>query len=99
MTILKGIPPAIPPALLYILARMGHGDELVIADANFPAESVAAQTPAGIVRCDAMSGSQVLQAVLQVRAWCPHGSTRTLREDGSLLRIATELDAPSGVAV
>lgn len=38
---LKGIPDSITPELLYVLAKMGHGDSLVIADANFPSDSVA----------------------------------------------------------
>lgn len=37
---LKGIPEIIPPELLKILAEMGHGDEIVISDAHFPACSV-----------------------------------------------------------
>lgn len=41
---LKGIPTSITPELLYALARMGHGDLLVIADANFPSDSVASNT-------------------------------------------------------
>lgn len=41
---LKGIDPRVPPALLDCLMRMGHGDEIVIADANFPSESIAAST-------------------------------------------------------
>ena len=40
---LKGIDPILGPDLLRALAAMGHGDEVVIADANFPAE---AQCPA-----------------------------------------------------
>ncbi|WP_026959208.1 MULTISPECIES: L-fucose mutarotase [Aliagarivorans] len=36
---LKGISPLIPPELLYQLARMGHGDELVLSDIHFPAHS------------------------------------------------------------
>lgn len=36
---LKGIPRSLGPQLLSILSRMGHGDELLIADANFPAFS------------------------------------------------------------
>ncbi|HAH70890.1 MAG TPA: ribose ABC transporter, partial [Succinivibrionaceae bacterium] len=39
---LKGISPLITPELLYALSAMGHGDALVIADANFPAKRVAA---------------------------------------------------------
>ena len=34
---LKGIPDILSPELIYALAQMGHGDELVLADANFPA--------------------------------------------------------------
>lgn len=37
---LKGIPPLITPELLKILCEMGHGDEILIADANFPAASI-----------------------------------------------------------
>ena len=36
---LKGIDPLLGPDLLRVLAAMGHGDELVIVDANFPAEA------------------------------------------------------------
>ena len=36
---LKGIHPAISPELLKILAEMGHGDEIVLSDAHFPAHS------------------------------------------------------------
>lgn len=39
---LKGIPSSICPELLYAIAKMGHGDTLVLADANFPSDSVAA---------------------------------------------------------
>ncbi|CAM9834377.1 unnamed protein product, partial [Phaeothamnion confervicola] len=39
---LIGVPESITPELLYALARMGHGDAVVIADANFPSDSVAA---------------------------------------------------------
>ena len=37
---LKGIPKIISPKLLKVLCEMGHGDRLVIADGNFPSESV-----------------------------------------------------------
>ena len=36
---LKGIPKIISPELLYTIASMGHGDEIVLADSNFPAAS------------------------------------------------------------
>ena len=41
------LPRAVNPQLLYALARMGHGDELVLADANFPSSSVAKHTTLG----------------------------------------------------
>ena len=41
---LKGIPISLTPELLYLLARMGHGDSLVIADANMPSDTIAAST-------------------------------------------------------
>lgn len=44
---LTGIPKIISPQLIKILMEMGHGDEIVIADANFPAASVAKETCTG----------------------------------------------------
>lgn len=41
---LIGVPATITPELLYVLARMGHGDSIVIADANFPSDSIALRT-------------------------------------------------------
>ncbi|KRW95246.1 RbsD/FucU family protein [Paracoccus sp. MKU1] len=41
---LKGIDPLIGPEVLAVLAQMGHGDEIAMVDANFPAASVAART-------------------------------------------------------
>ncbi len=42
---LKGIDPRISPELLYVLAQMGHGDDLAIVDANFPAHALARHLP------------------------------------------------------
>lgn len=42
---LKGIDPLLTPELLKVLAEMGHGDEIVVADANFTAASLAAGKP------------------------------------------------------
>jgi L-fucose mutarotase len=61
---LKGIPAILSPELLKILMEMGHGDELVIADANFPAASHAQK----LVRCDGHGVSQLLDAILQLFA-------------------------------
>jgi L-fucose mutarotase len=57
---LKGIPPILGPDLLYILRAMGHGDEIAIVDANYPAENAGPQ----VVRLDGLSATDVLDAVL-----------------------------------
>lgn len=57
---LKGISPLLSPELLKILAEMGHGDELVIGDANFPAQSMGQRC----VREDGHGGVALLDAVL-----------------------------------
>ncbi len=59
---LKGIPPIIPPDLLKILMEMGHGDELALADGNFPAASHARR----LVRCDGHGIPELLRAVLEL---------------------------------
>ena len=42
---LKGINPRITPEMLYVMAQMGHGDDLAIVDANFPAYALARHLP------------------------------------------------------
>jgi L-fucose mutarotase len=59
---LKGIPNILPPELLKILMEMGHGDEIVIADGNFPAASHAQR----LIRCDGLGALQLLDAILQL---------------------------------
>ena len=59
---LKGVPPDISPDLLRILAQMGHGDELVISDAHFPAYSISSN----VVRIDALTSSEVMEAILKL---------------------------------
>lgn len=59
---LKGIPPIISPELLKALAEMGHGDSLVIADGNFPAESVGKN--AIVIRADGHGVPEILDAIL-----------------------------------
>ena len=61
---LKGIPPIISPELLKALAEMGHGDRLVIADGNFPAESVGKN--AIVIRADGHGVPEILDAVLRL---------------------------------
>ena len=64
MTILKGVPRIIPAKLLSTLAKMGHGDTIVLADANFPAASVAACTAGGLINCDGVDGATMLKAIM-----------------------------------
>jgi L-fucose mutarotase len=59
---LKGIDPLLGPDLLYALAAMGHGDEIGIVDANFPAAS----TTRRLIRIDGASAPVVLSAVLSL---------------------------------
>ena len=59
---LKGIDKRISPELLKILAEMGHGDEIVIADGNFPSENYGTRT----VRADGLGGVEMLNAVLSL---------------------------------
>jgi L-fucose mutarotase len=44
---LKGLDPLLSPDLLWVLAAMGHGDDLLLADANHPAETIARATTTG----------------------------------------------------
>ena len=63
---LKGINPLLNADVLGVLRAMGHGDDLIIADTNFPSDSVARQTVYGkLLRIDA-SAADVVQAVLSV---------------------------------
>ena len=63
---LIGIDPALSPDLLHALASMGHGDEIVVADSNFPAASVAASTTVGEpLRMD-VSTPRAVEAILSL---------------------------------
>lgn len=57
---LKGIPAILPPQLLKILMEMGHGDELLIADGNYPKFG----QPSQVVRCDGHGILEILDAIL-----------------------------------
>lgn len=59
---LKNIPKILSPELLKVLCEMGHGDEIVIADCNFPAASKARI----LIRADGISSCEILDAVLQL---------------------------------
>ena len=59
---LKGISKILSPELLKILCEMGHGDEIVIADANFPSENYGKR----VIRADGIGGTEMLEAVLSL---------------------------------
>lgn len=61
---LKKIPPILSPELLKVLCEMGHGDELVIADGNFPSESVGKN--AIVIRADGHGVPELLDAILEL---------------------------------
>jgi len=60
--VLKGIDPLLGPDLLHVLAAMGHGDEIAIVDANFPAAATAQR----LIRVDGANAPTVLAAVLSL---------------------------------
>lgn len=59
---LKGIPAVISPELLKVLSEMGHGDEIVLADAHFPAMTLGPQ----VIRADGLGATELLKAILQL---------------------------------
>lgn len=61
---LKGIPKILSPELLKVLCEMGHSDRLVIADGNFPSESMGKN--AKVIRCDGHGVPELLEATLTV---------------------------------
>lgn len=65
---LKGIPSIINPDLIKFLMEMGHGDELVIADGNFPASA----HPEKVVRLDGHGIPEILEAILQLMPLDPY---------------------------
>ena len=64
---LKGLDNRLNAEVLYALRAMGHGDTLVIADTNFPSDSIARQTVLGdLLRMDNLTCAQAVEAVLSV---------------------------------
>ncbi len=60
---LKNIPAILSPELLKVLCEMGHSDRIVIADGNFPCESMGKDSI--VIRCDGHGVPELLDAVLQ----------------------------------
>jgi L-fucose mutarotase len=65
---LRGISPLLSPDLLALLSRMGHGDELVLSDAHFPAESFNAR----VLRADGLRVHDLLDAIMPLWVLDPY---------------------------
>ncbi len=64
---LKNIPPFMDAELLWILAAMGHGDELAVVDRNFPARSIANETTSGrLVSLGGMDAPTCISGILEL---------------------------------
>ena len=64
---LKSIDPILNADVLHALRAMGHGDDLVICDTNFPADSVARQTALGrLLRIDGVTSGRAARAILSL---------------------------------
>lgn len=61
---LKGVPQILSPNLLKVLCEMGHSDQIVIADGNFPTESMGKDCI--VIRCDGHGIPELLDAILKV---------------------------------
>lgn len=61
---LKGIPKCLSPDLLKTISEMGHGDKLVVADANYPAASSAKHSI--LLRADGVQAPELIDAILQL---------------------------------
>ena len=86
---LKGISPLISPQLLEVMARMGHGDEIVLADAHFPGESFNNR----VLRADGLSVPDLLAAILplfELDSYVPHPLVMMAAVEGDSLDPAVE---------
>lgn len=63
---LKGISPVLSPQLLKVLDEMGHGDEILLADANYPVESAGAKNNSLAIRADGIGITEILEAILKI---------------------------------
>ena len=64
---LKGLDPRLNADVLYVLRAMGHGDALIIADTNFPSDSVSRATVYGdLLRMENLTAAEAVEAILSV---------------------------------
>src|SRR5260370_18392520 len=103
---LKSIDPILGADVLYALRAMGHGDELVICDMNFPADAIARQAVLGrLLRIDNVTASRAARAILSVRPLDSFVDKPTLRMEivakpdevtPVQIQLQTEIDAAQG---
>ena len=79
---LKGIPSILTPELLKVLMEMGHGDELVLADGNFPKFA----HPANVIRLDGHGIPEILDAILKFMPLDPYVEHPTIFMDRRKVR-------------
>ncbi|MEA1878538.1 MAG: L-fucose mutarotase [Bacteroidota bacterium] len=86
---LKGISPLISPELLSTLTRMGHGDEIILADAHFPGETFNKH----VIRADGLRIPELLTAILplfELDAYVPHPLVMMAAVEGDKLEPSVE---------
>jgi L-fucose mutarotase len=86
---LKGISPLLSPELLQTLASMGHGDEIILADAHFPGASINPD----VLRADGLRIPDLLEAILplfELDAYVPHPLVMMAPVDGDTLDPSVE---------
>jgi L-fucose mutarotase len=103
---LKGIDPILNADVLYVLESMGHGDEVVIVDSNFPADAVAQETVYGeLLRINAPTAARAAKAILSVLPLDsfvdqPASRMEVIGKPTQLLKVAAEvqkeIDAAEG---
>ena len=103
---LKGLDPILNADVLYALRSMGHGDDLIICDTNFPAESVARQTVMGrllTINCDTIGrAAKAILSVMPLDTFVEHPARR-MEVVGkpneitpTMLDVQKEIDAAEG---
>jgi L-fucose mutarotase len=103
---LKSIDPLLNADLLYALRAMGHGDDLVLCDTNFPADAVARQSVLGrLLRIDGVTAARAARAILSLLPLDPFVETPALRMEvvgkpqevpAVQGEVQTEIDAAEG---
>ena len=96
---LKGLDPLLNADVLYALQSMGHGDDVVICDTNFPADAVARESVFGeLLRIDGVTAGRAAKAILSVLPLDsfvdqPAARMEIVGEPGTILPVAAEVQA------